>query len=237
MNANYIDTENGLPFVSARLSIDHVVSTDKPLKKPEDVLNYMSHKLADSVREEGFALFCDAAIEPICIARIGLGNVTNCRLSARDVAQIGLLCNARYVYVIHNHPNCHNEKTLRGVACSGDDVKITLAIGQALELLDMTLADSIVCSSFSPKKGTHFPTYYSMRFQTLFTTLTTKCDIRENLEILARKTGDMKTYEAFIDDYSNVTSIDWKEFDEKKYWKSLIYPQGTDEEHDLEITL
>lgn len=237
MNANLINTESGLPFVSTKLTTEHVIRTDSPLKHPIDVLKYMSCRLADSAREEGFAVFCGVALDPICIARVGLGSITNCYLSARDVAQVGLLCNASYVYVIHNHPGCCSVKDLKHCACSGDDVKMTIGMAEALSLIDITLVDSIVCSSFSPKRGTRFPTYYSMRFQSLFTTMTSDCNLTTNLELLAKKTGTLETYKALVDDFENVTKVEWKEFDERDYWRKLTYAEGTDEEHDLEITV
>ena len=225
MDSKIINSKTGLPIVFTTLTAEVTIGTDRTqLKNGRDVLNYLALKLTDTAREESYAVFLDAGGFPICIARVGIGDTKSTRMSPRDVVQIGLLCNAANVFMVHNHPSLHNVKNLKGCTASADDIKVSCAIAAALSLVDITLFDSLVVSSFCPAPGHKYPTYYSMRYKSLFS-------------IVKGKAGDLEPYKAIVNDFDEVKEIDWKSFDDREYWKNRVDLEDTDKEHDVEIIM
>lgn len=101
--------------------------------------NYLIPQFFGKASESVMLLCLDAKCKAICCKEISKGGVNRASISARDIAQAALSVNATSVILAHNHPS--------GVALpSQEDVDTTICIAQALETVDIVLADHIVVS-------------------------------------------------------------------------------------------
>ena len=84
-----------------------------------------------------YVMYMNTANELVAMSEIAKGDATNVVLSIGEVIRIGILSNAKYILLAHNHPS--------GVAKpSESDVEMTKKIAQAASLLNMHLVDSII---------------------------------------------------------------------------------------------
>ena len=87
--------------------------------------------------ETVFLLCLDAKCKVLCCREIGEGSVNTANISVRKVVETALASNATSVVLGHNHPS--------GIAVpSGEDIQTTLRIAEALQMVDVVLADHIV---------------------------------------------------------------------------------------------
>ena len=114
----------------------------------------------DNASEQSIGLFLDGDLYPLCIASLGQGDQRNTIMSARDVLQIGLLCNATNVIIIHNHPS-KDINTFR-FHPSEKDILMADSIQKACSLCSMDMVDFIITSGYVNKYGLT-PAFYSMR--------------------------------------------------------------------------
>lgn len=90
-------------------------------------------------QETVFMLCLDAKCKVICCKKVGEGSVNSANIPVRRVVEMALNANATTVILAHNHPS--------GLAIpSADDVQTTHKIAQALESVEIILADHIVVS-------------------------------------------------------------------------------------------
>lgn len=89
-------------------------------------------------RNETVYMLClDAKCKFLCCREVGEGSVNSAAVSPRKVAEIALGAGASSVVLAHNHPS--------GVAVpSAEDVQTTYRIAQALDTVEVILADHIV---------------------------------------------------------------------------------------------
>lgn len=160
-NLNSRSLYHGLPCVSTRIGVDSMLYADKPVKSSKEAIWLLAEHLYNNTRETCYILCMDHSEMPLCVAEVGLGNEQGSFVSARDVVQIGLLCNASYLMLIHNHPTLIPDK--RHLAASSDDIQLTDAISRALSLQGMMLVDSIIVSAYRENGYSRVPAYYSMK--------------------------------------------------------------------------
>lgn len=89
----------------------------------------------------------DAKSKPVLIQTVGIGTVKSCLYSAVDVFKAAILSNAAGIILFHNHPSGEPEP-------SREDLRMTVRVKQAGELLGITLQDHIIIGEDS---------YYSFR--------------------------------------------------------------------------
>ena len=91
-------------------------------------------------RNEVVYLLClDAKCKLLCCREVGEGSVNSAAVSPRKVAEIALGANASSVVLAHNHPS--------GIAVpSAEDVQTTYRVANALNTVEIILADHVVVS-------------------------------------------------------------------------------------------
>lgn len=90
-------------------------------------------------QETVFMLCLDAKCKVICCKKVGEGSVNSANIPIRRVVEMALGANATTVILAHNHPS--------GLAIpSADDIQTTHKVAQALETVEIILADHIVVS-------------------------------------------------------------------------------------------
>ncbi len=88
-------------------------------------------------KETVYLLCLDAKCKVLCCRMVDEGGVNSTGISIRKVVDMALTENATSVVLAHNHPS--------GVAVpSGEDIRATVRVAQALKLVDVTLMDHIV---------------------------------------------------------------------------------------------
>ena len=89
-------------------------------------------------RNETVYLLClDAKCKLLCCREVGEGSVNSAGVSPRRVVEIALSANATTVILAHNHPS--------GIAVpSAEDVQTTYRMANALDAVEIILADHII---------------------------------------------------------------------------------------------
>ena len=90
--------------------------------------------------EEVVYLLClDAKCKVLCCKKVGEGGLNSVALSIRRIVEVAMAAGASSVVLAHNHPT--------GLAVpSAEDVQTTKRLAQALDLVEIILADHIVVS-------------------------------------------------------------------------------------------
>ena len=87
--------------------------------------------------ETVFLLCLDAKCKVLCCKEVGEGSVNSAGISVRRIVETALGVNATTVVLAHNHPS--------GLAIpSAEDVQTTRRIANALQAVEITLADHII---------------------------------------------------------------------------------------------
>ena len=111
----------------------------KILKTIEQCGEYLVPYFLGREQETVFMLCLDAKCKVLCCRMVGEGSVNSANVPVRRVVEIALAANASSVVLAHNHPS--------GLAIpSAEDIQTTHRIANALQMVDVTLADHIVVS-------------------------------------------------------------------------------------------
>lgn len=107
------------------------------LKTKDQLGEYLVPRFIDEIDEVLYILCLDSNFELIQIVEIGRGDVISVNVSIRKITEIALKYHASNIVLSHNHP--------RGRAVpSGDDIRYTRQIRDALRVMDVELHDHIV---------------------------------------------------------------------------------------------
>lgn len=110
--------------------------------------------------ETVFLLCLDAKCKLLCCQEVSEGSVNSAGVSPRKVVEIALGANATTVVLAHNHPS--------GIAVpSAEDVQTTYRVANALDTVEITLADHIIVADgdytsmaqsgyYNPRKLNHY---------------------------------------------------------------------------------
>lgn len=96
-------------------------------------------KTSHATCENLYALFLTSINAPIGYIHLSRGGVSSCNVDIRLLVQAALMCNARKVILIHNHPS-------GGLKFSQGDYETTKIIKEGLHLFEIKLLDHIVAS-------------------------------------------------------------------------------------------
>ena len=109
------------------------------LRTIEQCGNYLVPYFYGREQETVFMLCLDAKCKVLSCKKVGEGSVNSANIPVRRVVEMALNANATTVVLAHNHPS--------GLAIpSADDVQTTHKIAQALDSVEIILADHIVVS-------------------------------------------------------------------------------------------
>ena len=107
------------------------------LRSVEACGKYLSPFFQSRRNEEVYLLCLDAKCKVIGCKRIGEGSVNSAGVPIRRIVEVALNLNATAVVLAHNHPS--------GLALpSGEDIHTTRLVAQALQAVDVVLADHII---------------------------------------------------------------------------------------------
>lgn len=121
----------------SKLYMQAGLSNKDLIDSPEAVINYLKTSLKGSRDEEFLALFLNSANRLIAVEAIQKGTVNKSVVFPRKVVELALASHAAGVIIAHNHPG----GTLKP---SGDDIRVTGAISDALKTVDIALLDHII---------------------------------------------------------------------------------------------
>lgn len=92
---------------------------------------------------ESFAvMFLSRRNEVLGIQKISVGGLAACYVDVKKIMQAALLTNSASIILSHNHPSGN-------LKASNEDIRITLNIKDACQLLNLTLLDHIILTSES----------------------------------------------------------------------------------------
>lgn len=121
----------------SKLYLEAVLSGKDLIDSPEAVINYLKTTLRGSKDEEFHALFLNSANRLLAAETIQKGTVNKSVVFPRKIVEQALSNHAVGVIVAHNHPG----ETLKP---SSDDIRVTRAIADALQTVDVSLLDHII---------------------------------------------------------------------------------------------
>lgn len=121
----------------ARRSITEDLRTGETLGSPQAVKQYLQLLLARHPYESFAVLFLDVKNRLIASEELFRGTLTHTSVYPREVVKAALGHNAAAVIIAHNHPSGTPEP-------SAADRALTLALKQALALVDVRLLDHFV---------------------------------------------------------------------------------------------
>jgi DNA repair protein RadC len=113
------------------------VLLSQSLTSPADAVNYIRTLISLEEHEQFIALYVNAQNFVIWDEVISSGTTTQCQISVGPIVKSALLKNATGVIVAHNHPG-------GTLVASKQDIHATKQIAKALELVGISLLDSII---------------------------------------------------------------------------------------------
>lgn len=106
----------------------------------EEIVAYLRPKFYEgSCREKVFVLCYDSSDHLITCRLLNEGDITSSAFDIREFGRIVLETNCSSVIISHNHPHCLSLP-------SKDDIRVTRAVIDLLDMLKVTLKDHIIVS-------------------------------------------------------------------------------------------
>lgn len=102
-----------------------------------EVAHLFRDQLAFADREHFMALWLDDKHRPLAMQVAHVGALSNCIVSQREILKAGVLLDAAFLYIGHNHPSGHSK-------ASPEDINFTESIRHGASLLNMKLLDHFV---------------------------------------------------------------------------------------------
>lgn len=123
----------------------------------DDACNYAGKQFIGATAEKLIMLCLNSAGKLINTETVADGSVTYVNVNMRRIVELAVKNNAVSVILAHNHPSGN-------IHPSGDDAMVTLMVRDALKMIDVALADHIICSSvgeaFSMASCADFKNYF-----------------------------------------------------------------------------
>ena len=112
----------------------------KVINSPEDVAELVMHELSAARQEHLWVLMLTTRNRVLDIQRLYTGSLNHSTVRIAEVFEAAIRRKAAGIIVVHNHPS-------GDPAPSPEDIKLTTAIRQAGDLLDIKLLDHIIFGS------------------------------------------------------------------------------------------
>ena len=148
-----------LPIARIKADWEMALYSETEVKTPQDALRLVANRLVESPIEVSCAIFMNSGMLPICVATIGSGDKGSVFFDPRQIAQMGLLCDASMFILVHNHPDFVGFKNLNA---SPQDIEMTERTAKLCAPLGLYCYDSIVVNMNRQNQALH-PAYYSIR--------------------------------------------------------------------------
>jgi len=126
----------------SRIGYEDLQSESVVLDKPEKAASFLRYKIGYEDKEHFVALFLDINKNLISFKNLFSGTVDRLSVYPREIAEEAIAKKASFVLVSHNHPSGN-------LTPSEEDIKLTDKLINALDSLDIKMADHIIIS----KKG------------------------------------------------------------------------------------
>lgn len=126
----------------ARRALSEQLQTGEVLSSPRAVRQYLQLLLASKSHEAFVVLFLDTRNRLITAEELFRGTLSHTSVYPREVVKAALGHNAASVIVAHNHPSGAPEP-------SAADRSLTLALRQALDLVDVRILDHFIVAGSS----------------------------------------------------------------------------------------
>ena len=128
--------EDNMPYV-VKEEVKYNVTTDV-IDSPDKVYELTKEmRMTERATEMVLLLILDSGNHLICTTDLSTGSIDRSIISPREIAQTMLLAGGKNCIIAHNHPS--------GSSIPSDmDIKVTMEIKKALELLRLTLFDHII---------------------------------------------------------------------------------------------
>lgn len=108
-----------------------------PLDTPEKYGSYLAPRFDGERNEVVYVLCLDAKCKPLACMFAGEGSVNFTNVPIRRVVEMCLAANATFAVMAHNHPS--------GIALPSEaDVQTTMRLAEALDAVEITLADHLI---------------------------------------------------------------------------------------------
>lgn len=115
------------------------VKNMKVLNSVEECCTFVVPYFRNRKNEVVYILCMDAKCKMLCFKELGEGSVNSAGVPIRRIVDVAMKANATTVILAHNHPG--------GIAVpSADDIQTTHRVAQALEGVDIVLADHLIVS-------------------------------------------------------------------------------------------
>lgn len=125
-----------IPQVSRYYQVKRA-QTGQILRTIDQCGQYLLPHFCGRENETVFLLCLDAKCKVLACKLVGEGSVNSANIPVRRVVEMALNANATTVILAHNHPS--------GLALpSAEDVQTTIRVGNAMEAVEITLADHVV---------------------------------------------------------------------------------------------
>lgn len=151
-----------IPIMKLKAFWEEGLYSETEILSPKDALELIAPKLLESPVELACVIFLNSGGMPICVASVGQGDKATVTFDARQIAQMGLLCDASLFIMVHNHPDYIGYKNL---LASQEDCVMTENIAKICAPLGLFCYDSIIVNMSRQPDGKLNPAYYSMKMK------------------------------------------------------------------------
>lgn len=113
------DTVYVLDQVGIRLVKEKTLISDKQLKRPEQVVGFVSDILREYDREVMCVICLNAKLNPVNMCICSMGAVDKAIASPREIMKTVILSNANGFIILHNHPGGSSQPSLEDIKTMG----------------------------------------------------------------------------------------------------------------------
>lgn len=106
------DTVYVLDQVGIRLVKEKTLISDTQLKRPEQVVGFVSDILREYDREVMCVICLNAKLNPVNMCICSMGAVDKAIASPREIMKTAILSNANGFIILHNHPGGSSQPSL-----------------------------------------------------------------------------------------------------------------------------
>lgn len=118
------DTVYVLDQVGIRLVKEKTLISDTQLKRPEQVVGFVSDILREYDREVMCVICLNAKLNPVNMCICSMGAVDKAIASPREIMKTAILSNANGFIILHNHPGGSSQPSLEDMRVTADNLAI-----------------------------------------------------------------------------------------------------------------
>lgn len=123
-------------------------SDNVSLRSPDDVARLCRH-LSELDQEHQVVIAVDSKLRLLAIHEAAIGTRSSVSVATADVMKLPLLCSARGVFLVHNHPGGNPLP-------SEDDAKMTVSVRSSLACIGIEFYDHVIVADSGWYSITHY---------------------------------------------------------------------------------